>query len=144
MCRQTLKNGRSHWMQFSWMWRKNSGCKLSAPHTLPALSDLIAAIIWSSVNCSHKFWLVEGEFHSSFSCQLTSLVNWRFGFLNFPLFSRHDVNVLGLIEFGFGETFLQPVSLLIVDHTLQLDHFILILSTIDIHCSFHLVLIDGH
>ena len=120
------------------MWRKNSRCKLSAPGALPALSDLIAAIISSSVNCSHKSWSAEGEFHSSFSCQLTCLVNCSFGFFDFPLFSRHDATALGLIEFGFRETFLQTVSLLIVDHAFQLDHFILILSTVDIHCSFHL------
>ena len=44
----------------------------------------------------------------------------------------HDAIAFGLIKFGFGETFLRPVSLLIVNHALRLNRFISVLSTVDI------------
>ena len=79
--------------------KKNSGCKLSGPGALPALTVLIAAITSLVKKSLCKSWSADGELNSIFSWRLTLLVNSPSGSLNLPFCTRiHQMRVWWSIQ----------------------------------------------
>ena len=67
-------------------------------------------------------------------------MNSQFGCLNLPVFIRYGATTLRFIEFGFGETCLLLVTLLITAQDLPLECFISMFSTVSVYATLRLLL----
>ena len=120
--------------------KKISGCKLSGPGAMPALSVLTAVITSLVKKSFYKSWSADGEFHSIFSWRLTFLVNSRFGCLNLTFCITYEETALGFIQCGFSEIFFLPVSLLIIAQALRLECFMPMFLSVFFHAALGLLL----